>query len=51
MYELVVIVNGRERPVFKAENRLDVELERQRHIRSLSEGVAEIREIKQGKKK
>ncbi len=51
MYELVVTVNGKERSVLKAENKLDVELERQRHIRSLTEGVAEVREVKQGAKK
>ncbi|WP_187170539.1 hypothetical protein [Salidesulfovibrio onnuriiensis] len=51
MFELVIITKDRERVVYKAEKKLDVELERQRHVRSLGEGVAEIREVKAGKKK
>lgn len=51
MYELVITNGEVERSVFKAENMLDVELQRQRHIRSLAEGVAEVREVKEKKKK
>ncbi len=51
MFELVITTGDKERSVFKSENMLDVELQRQRHVRSLSEGVAEVREVKDDKKK
>lgn len=51
MFELVIIKGEEERSVYIAENVLDVELQRQRHIRSLSEGIAEVREIKEKSKK
>lgn len=49
MYELVIITESGEQVVFTSEDILEVELRKERHIRSMSEGVAEIREA--GKKK
>lgn len=51
MFELVITNGEEERSVYKAEKMLDVELERQRHIRSLAEGIAEVREVKEKAKK
>lgn len=52
MYQLVIERNGVERPVYVAEDRRMIELLRQRHARSLSEGEAIIRDFepKKGKK-
>ena len=52
MHALVIVYpNGREESIFVAEKRLDAELRRQRHIRSLSPGVAEVRELADAPKK
>lgn len=44
MYELVIEKNGVEQVVFCAEDPRVVELARQRHLRSLTEGEASVRE-------
>ena len=51
MYELVHILGDRETPVAVKANSLDAELQRQRHIRSISPGVVEVREAKSEKAK
>lgn len=43
MFELVIETNGKEKPVYCAEDERLVELVRQRHARSLTEGEATIR--------
>jgi len=50
MFELVIETNGEERVVYTAEDARVVELMRQRHVRSLTEGEASIREAKDAKK-
>ncbi|MBN2140341.1 MAG: hypothetical protein JW718_04980 [Desulfovibrionaceae bacterium] len=44
MYEVVLIVAGREEVLATYDNRLEAELRREQHIRSVSEGYVEIRE-------
>lgn len=51
MFELVIKNGDVETPVFVAESAYDIELLRQRHIRSYGTGVAEVREIKEKKTK
>ncbi len=46
MFQLVIDNNGKEKPVYVAEDRRLVELVRQRHARSLTEGEAVIRDFK-----
>lgn len=50
MFELVIENNGKERVAYAAEDVRLVELMRQRHIRSLTEGEASVREGKKAKK-
>ncbi|BDQ33942.1 hypothetical protein [Pseudodesulfovibrio portus] len=50
MFELVIEDRGGEYVAFKAEKEREVELIRQRHVRSLTEGLASIREAKPAKK-
>lgn len=49
MFELVIESKGGEYVAFTAEKQREVELVRQRHIRSLTEGMATIREAKPAK--
>lgn len=51
MYEIVIKDKGKEVSVFTTEDKLEAELRRQRHIRSLSGGVAEVRVMKKDKAK
>lgn len=51
MFELVIEHKGREQVVYSGEDRRIVELVRQRHVRSLTNGEAAIREAKAAKKK
>ncbi len=51
MYQLVINSNDTEKAIFVAEDRRLVELLRQRHARSLSEGEAIIRDFKPQKEK
>lgn len=51
MFELVIENNGVEYIAFKAEKEREVELVRQRHVRSLTSGEAVIRTVKPTKKK
>lgn len=51
MFELVIESNGVEYVSFTAEKMREVELARERHVRSLTEGTASIREAKKAKKK
>lgn len=53
MFELVIENKGVEYVAFSAEKKREVELVMQRHIRSLTSGMASIREAKaeKGKKK
>lgn len=51
MYELVIEHKGTEQVVFAANDKRKVELVRQRHVRSLTDGEASIREAKAAKKK
>lgn len=51
MYELVIISGDREESVFTTEDRRDAELRRQQHIRSFTQGYAEVREVKEKKAK
>lgn len=50
MFELVIEDRGAEYVAFTAEKEREVELVRQRHVRSLTEGMAFIREAKPAKK-
>ncbi len=43
-YQLVLIRSGKEEILFTSPKRLDVELEREKHIRSITTGYVEIRE-------
>jgi hypothetical protein len=43
-YQLILIRPDREEVLFTSPNRLDVELEREKHIRSITTGFVEIRE-------
>lgn len=45
MYQLIIDNNGKETPVYVAEDRRLVELVRQRHARSLTFGEAVIRDF------
>lgn len=49
MFELVIVNNEREEAIYTDADVRLVELMRQRHVRSLTEGEAIIREVK-GKK-
>ena len=51
MHELVHILGDRENAVAVTANSLDAELMRQRHIRSISPGVVEVRDAKPPKAK
>ena len=51
MFELVIENNGVEYVAFSAEREREVELIRQRHVRSLADGTAFIREAKETAKK
>ncbi|MBG0791782.1 MAG: hypothetical protein H0S80_14925 [Desulfovibrionaceae bacterium] len=51
MFELVIEHKGSEYVAFTAEDEREVELVRQRHVRSLTEGMATIREVKAPAKK
>jgi hypothetical protein len=51
MYELVITHGGKEEVVFTTEDPREAELKRQQHIRSLTQGFAEVREAKEKKKK
>lgn len=48
-YQLVIITGDKEEIVFISDNKLNVELRRERFIRSLTPGYAEIREVKKPK--
>ena len=50
MFELVVEHRGVEYVAFTAENKREIELVLQRHVRSLTDGMAVIREAKPAKK-
>ena len=50
MFDLVIEHKGEEYIAFTAEKEREVELVRQRHVRSLTEGLAVIREAKPAKK-
>jgi len=50
MYQLVIENNGVEYVAYSAEKKREVELVRQRHIRSLTRGDATIREVDEKKK-
>lgn len=50
MYELVIENNGVEYIAYTAEKEREVALVRQRHVRSLANGMATIREAKPAKK-
>jgi len=43
-YQLVLIRPGKEEILFSSPNRLEAELQRERHIRSITPGFVEIRE-------
>lgn len=43
-YQLILIRPGKEEILFTSEKRLDVELEREKHIRSITTGYVEIRQ-------
>lgn len=45
VYQLVVVTKNQETPLRVSTDHRHLELERQRHIRSLAPGYAEIREI------
>ncbi|MBI9080043.1 MAG: hypothetical protein JEY79_09930 [Pseudodesulfovibrio sp.] len=45
MYELIIDNNGVEYVAFSAEREREVELMRQRHLRSLTDGTAIIRKV------
>ncbi|MDD4730858.1 MAG: hypothetical protein PHX58_02875 [Desulfovibrio sp.] len=45
LYQLVIVANGKETPLLVSEDRRHLELERQRHVRSLAPGYAEVREL------
>ncbi len=51
MYELVHILGQGETAVSVTANNLDAELLRQRHLRSISPGIVEVREAKNVKPK
>jgi len=51
MFELVIENNGNEYVAFTADKMREVELVRERHVRSLTEGTASIREARSAKKK
>jgi hypothetical protein len=51
MYELVHILGQGETAVSVTANSLDAELLRQRHLRSITPGVVEVREAKAAKGK
>ena len=45
MYQLVLVYdNGREESIFISDDIREVELRKQNHIRSITEGIAEIRD-------
>ncbi len=50
MFELVIEDRGEEYVAFTADKKREVELVRQCHVRSLTEGMASIREAKPAKK-
>ena len=50
MFELVIEDRGEEYIAFTAEKKRELELVLQRHVRSLTEGMASIREAKPAKK-
>ncbi|MEF2143800.1 MAG: hypothetical protein V3573_00010 [Desulfovibrionaceae bacterium] len=46
-YQLVIIQSsGSEKPIYASPNKPEVELQLQKHVRSLAPGLAEIREVK-----
>ncbi|OIQ49553.1 hypothetical protein BerOc1_01478 [Pseudodesulfovibrio hydrargyri] len=51
MFEVVIEDNGREYVAFTAEDKREAELLLQRHVRSLTDGLAYIREAKSEAKK
>ncbi len=51
MFELVIETNGVEYVAFSTERLCEAELLRQRHMRSLADGSATIRETKKKAKK
>jgi len=51
MYTLVLVTGKQEKLVMTADKRLDAELARERHVRSLAKGMMEIREDKDAKTK
>ncbi|WP_203529327.1 hypothetical protein [Pseudodesulfovibrio sp. JC047] len=50
MYELVIENNGVESVTFSAERKREVELAAQLHVRSLADGFAMVREVKDKEK-
>lgn len=48
MYQLVACYLDKEEILYVAENVLDVELMRQRHLRSIALGFVEIRKVEKG---
>ena len=50
MFELVIEHKGVEYVAYTAEQKREIELVRQRHVRSLTDGMATIREAKPAKK-
>lgn len=51
MYQLVLVTGKEVKILMASDRRLDVELARERQIRSLSPGMVEIREVKPEKSK
>lgn len=50
MYQFIIIHGDSEHLIRTGDSYLEMELLRERHVRSLNPGFAEIREIKGGKK-
>jgi len=51
MYELIIDNNGVEHVACSGERKRELELMRQRHLRSLTDGTASIREVEEKTKK